>query len=219
VNTVSSFDSTLRYPQAFSLLSASEQSCNYPIGRELHAALVISHYLPISLKPPGKTGFFWIRSVVPSDDTVCTDYSPEQTMSQPFLSHQQIFDQSVAHLLSQRGASLLPRGGGAYRGKCGGCPVGALVRSNDYRTSMEGVPVRFILAEPIQVPGYMDAGVAALKRALLRARINVCSQETVDLLSCLQNVHDVFGTWEWHDRLRSIARQFSLSTQSLQQAA
>jgi hypothetical protein len=140
-------------------------------------------------------------------------------MSQPFLSQQQIFDQSVAHLFSQRVASLLPRGGGAYRGKCGGCPVGALVRSNDYRTSMEGVPVRFILAEPMHVPGYMDAGVAALKRALLRARINVYSREAVDLLSCLQNVHDVFGTWEWHDRLRSIARQFSLSTQSLQQAA
>jgi hypothetical protein len=140
-------------------------------------------------------------------------------MSQALLTHQQIFDRSVAHLFSQRSASLLPGGGGAYRGRCGGCPVGALVRPNDYRTSMEGVPVRFILAEPMRIPGYMDAGVAALKRALLRARVNVYSQETVDLLSCLQNVHDVFGTWEWRDRLRSIATQFGLSTQSLQQAA
>ncbi|WP_250501213.1 hypothetical protein [Caballeronia sp. GAWG1-5s-s] len=140
-------------------------------------------------------------------------------MSQAFLTQQQIFDRSISHLLNQGSAALLARGGGAYRGKCGGCPVGALVRPNDYRTAMEGVPVRFILAEQTSVPRYMDAGVAALKRALLRAKINVFSQETVDLLSCLQNVHDVFGVWEWHDRLRSIARQFGLSTQRLQQTA
>ncbi|MFM0053144.1 hypothetical protein [Caballeronia grimmiae] len=140
-------------------------------------------------------------------------------MARAFLAHQQIFDQGVAHLLSQGGASLLPRGGGAYRGRCGGCPVGALVRPNDYRTSMEGVPVRFVIAETVRIPGYMDAGVAALKRALLRARINIYSQETIELLSCLQNVHDVFGIWEWNDRLRSIARQFGLSTHSLLRAA
>ncbi|WP_250536353.1 hypothetical protein [Caballeronia sp. AZ10_KS36] len=140
-------------------------------------------------------------------------------MSRTFLTRQQIFDQSVAHLVAQRSPSLLSRGGGVLRGRRGGCPVGALLRPGDYRTSMEGVPVRFVLAEPMRIPSYMDANVAALKRALLRARINAYSQETVDLLSCLQNVHDVFETEEWHDRLRSIARQFGLSTRSLQQAA
>jgi hypothetical protein len=144
-------------------------------------------------------------------------------MSQAFLSHQQIFDKSVEHLLGQGGASLLPRGGGAYRGRsggrCGGCPVGALLRTSDYRTSMEGVPVRFVAAEPTQIPAYMDAGVAALKRALVRAKVNVYSSETIQLLSCLQNVHDVFGTWEWNDRLRSIAKQFGLSAVRLQRAA
>lgn len=140
-------------------------------------------------------------------------------MSPVFLTHQQIFDMSVRHLLSQGSAALLPRGGGAYRARCGGCPVGALVRAIDYRSSMEGVPVRFVCADPNRVPRYMDAGVAALRRALLRARINVYSQETVELLSCLQNVHDVFGIWEWQDRLRSIAKQFGLGMQSLQRAA
>ena len=43
----------------------------------------------------------------------------------------------------------------------------------------------------------MDVGIAALKKALLRARINIYDPATVDLLSCLQNVHDVFGPWEW----------------------
>jgi hypothetical protein len=140
-------------------------------------------------------------------------------MPQTFLTQQQIFDHGVSHLLDQGAASLLPRGGGAYHGRSGGCPVGALVRPNDYRTSMEGVPVRFISAEPTQIPAYMDAGVAALKRALLRAGINVYARDTVGLLSCLQNVHDVFGVWEWNDRLRSIARQFNVSAHSLRQAA
>lgn len=140
-------------------------------------------------------------------------------MSRTFLTHQQIFDLGVTHLINQGRASLLPRGGGAYRSQCGGCPVGALVRPSDYRTSMEGVPVRFVLAEPTQIPTYMDAGVAALKHALLRARVNIYCRETVELLSCLQNVHDVFGIWEWSDRLHSIARQFGLSAQSLQRAA
>jgi hypothetical protein len=57
----------------------------------------------------------------------------------------------------------------------------------------------------------MNVGIAALKKALLRARINIYDATTVELLSCLQNVHDAFGTWEWQERLSSIARQFSLS--------
>jgi hypothetical protein len=37
-----------------------------------------------------------------------------------FLTHQEIFNHTVQHLFSQAQASLLPRGGGAYRGYCGG---------------------------------------------------------------------------------------------------
>ena len=140
-------------------------------------------------------------------------------MSRAFLTHQQIFDHSVTHLLAQKGASLLPLGGGAYRGRNGGCPVGAILRKNDYRTAMEGVPVRFVGPSTSQIPPYMGSGVAALRRALLRARVNIYCSETVELLSCLQNVHDVFGPWEWNDRLMSIARQFGLSARILQQAA
>ncbi|MBB5412583.1 hypothetical protein HDG34_006560 [Paraburkholderia sp. HC6.4b] len=43
-----------------------------------------------------------------------------------FLTHQDIYDQSVTHLFEQKRAALLLRGGGAYRGYCGGCPVGNL---------------------------------------------------------------------------------------------
>lgn len=139
--------------------------------------------------------------------------------NQNFLTHQEIFNRAVSHLDSQGRAALLPRGGGAYRGYCGGCPVGSFIKPRDYLTAMEGVPVRFIGKAPGEVPAYMDAGIAALKRALLRACINIYDPATVDLLSCLQNVHDVFGTWEWQERLVSIDRQFGLSTAQVKDAA
>lgn len=136
-----------------------------------------------------------------------------------FLTHQEIFDQAVVHLLGQKRAALLPRGGGAYRGYCGGCPVGNFIKPRDYMTAMEGIPVRLIGKSPTDIPAYMDVGVLALKKALLRSRINVFDPATVELLSCLQNVHDVFGTWEWHERLASIARQFELCAERVKKAA
>jgi NADH:ubiquinone oxidoreductase subunit E len=42
---------------------------------------------------------------------------------------------------------------------------------------------------------------------------------TIELLSTLQNVHDVFGKWEWRERLQSIARQFGLSAELVKAAA
>ena len=136
-----------------------------------------------------------------------------------FLTHQEIFDRAVHHLFGQGQAALLPRGGGAYRGYCGGCPVGSFIKPRDYLTAMEGVPIRYIGKGPDAVPSYMDVGVTALKRALLRSNINVYDPTTVELLSCLQNVHDVFGKWEWRERLASIARQFNLSAERLKSAA
>lgn len=136
-----------------------------------------------------------------------------------FLTHQELFDHTVDHLFCQQQAALLPRGGGAYRGFRGGCPIGSLIRPRDYITAMEGVPVRYIDKPATAVPPYMDAGVAALKKALLKARVNIYDPTTVNLLSCLQNVHDVFGIWEWRERLASIARQFGLSVERLEKHA
>ena len=111
-----------------------------------------------------------------------------------FLTHQEIsLDRAVSHLDGQGCAALLPRGGGAYRGYCGGCPVGSFIKPRDYMTAMEGIPVRYIAGKtPVEVPAYMDVGIAALKKALLRARINILRLRPRSmLLSCLQNVHDV----------------------------
>ena len=140
-------------------------------------------------------------------------------MNLEFLSHQAIYDQAVKHLFQQRQAALLPRGGGAYRGYCGGCPVGSFIKPRDYLSAMEGVPIRCLNQQINEVPAYMNVGVAALKKALLRSKINVYDPQTVSLLSCLQNVHDVFGVWEWGDRLQSIARQFGLNAEQVRNAA
>jgi hypothetical protein len=136
-----------------------------------------------------------------------------------FLTHQEIFDRAVEHLGAQRGTALLPKGGGAYRSPCGGCPVGRFIRAIDYTTAMESVPVRYLCGPALGHPSYMDAGIKALQKALLRARINVYDEFTVELLSCLQNVHDVFGMWEWTNRLMSIAREFNLSAEKVRALA
>jgi hypothetical protein len=140
-------------------------------------------------------------------------------MNLEFLSHQAIFDQAVKHLFQQRQAALLPRDGGAHRGYCGGCPVGSFIKPRDYLSAMEGVPIRCLNQQINEVPIYMHVSVAALKKALLRSKINVYDPQTVSLLSCLQNVHDVFGVWEWGDRLQSIARQFGLNGGRVRNAA
>lgn len=131
--------------------------------------------------------------------------------NQSFLSLQEIYDRAAHHLYEQGGAALLNGGGGAYRSRCGGCPVGAFIRARDYKSSMEGIPVRHLLTPAQSRPPYMDAGVEALRDALLKARINANERQTVELLSCLQNVHDIFGIWEWRERLHSIAREFGLN--------
>jgi hypothetical protein len=136
-----------------------------------------------------------------------------------FLTHQEIFDRAARHLFSQGHAGLLPRGVRAYRGYCGGCPVGNFIAPRDYITAMEGVPVLFIGASALAAPSYMDVGVTALKRALLRSQINVYDPVTIELLSYLQNVHDVFDKRQWRDGLASVARQFGLCADLLEHAA
>src|SRR5258708_38333044 len=95
-----------------------------------------------------------------------------------FLTHQEIFDRAVLHLFGQGQAALLPHGGGAYRGYCGGCPVGRFIKKRDYRTTPGGAAIRCVSKRPETVPAEMDVGGAARKRARLRSHINVYEPTT-----------------------------------------
>jgi hypothetical protein len=73
---------------------------------------------------------------------------------------------------------------------------------------MEGVLVRYISTHTKDIPQHMKAGLDALKRALLRARIDIDDSRTVLLLTRLQTVHGAFGVWEWQSRLKFVASEF-----------
>lgn len=136
-----------------------------------------------------------------------------------FLTHQEIFDRATRHLFSRGRAGQLARIGSTYRGYCGGCPIGSFIAPRDYVTGLEGIPVFFIGASAIAVPPYMNLGIVALKRALLRSHVNVYNPATIELLGDLQNVHDVLDKRQWRDGLASIARQFGLCADLLEHAA
>jgi hypothetical protein len=134
-----------------------------------------------------------------------------------YLTKQELFDRAVNHLFTQGKAGLLKGGGGAYRGHGGGsCPIGNLIAPEDHCTAMEGVPVRYICREDkTGIPNSMDVGIAALERALRNANVNIDEPGMPDFLSKLQNVHDIFGTWEWKDRFGSIAREYGLKADAI----
>src|SRR5260370_35342211 len=104
-------------------------------------------------------------------------------MTLEFLSHQAIFAQAVRHLFQQRQAALLPRGGGAYRGYCGGCPVGNFIKPRDYLSAMEGVPIRCLNQQINEVPASINVGVAGLKKARFPSNSNVHTPRQVTLRS------------------------------------
>jgi hypothetical protein len=135
-----------------------------------------------------------------------------------FITSQELFDGAVKHQFEQKIAGLLPKGGGSYRSHGGyRCAIGALIPDSHYRTCMEGVPVRYLSAKATMIPMYMDQGVAAIRAALFEANVNIHDERTVNLLSALQNVNDIFGTWEWKARFTSIAQEFALNVDVLSQ--
>jgi hypothetical protein len=80
---------------------------------------------------------------------------------------------------------------------------------------MEGVPIRYVgRKDKIGIPAYMDPGIAALESALRKAKVNIDEEGMPDFLSKLQNVHDIFGTWEWKERFISIAKEYGLDASS-----
>jgi hypothetical protein len=120
--------------------------------------------------------------------------------SNSFLSHQEVFNAVASHFFAPRSTAHYLR---SY-------PLGSFVNPLDHTAGIEGVPVGYLVECSSAIPRYLDQGVVALKRALLRSRVNVYDPMTVALLARLQNLHDLFARWEWPHRLVSIAREFGL---------
>jgi hypothetical protein len=127
-----------------------------------------------------------------------------------YLTEQELFNESAKHLLTQNTTAILKNEGAAYRQNGKSCPIGHLIHDKDYSTAIESVPVRYLNKQNQEIPHYMFLGVKALKKALENANINTENKKTIELLSKLQNVHDAFGTWEWIERLTSIANEHQL---------
>src|ERR1700710_2814737 len=106
--------------------------------------------------------------------------------SHSFLSHQEIFNVVASHLYA-------PRHSASYLGTY---PLGRFVNPLDHRAGIEGVPVIYLSECSSTIPSYLNHGVIALKRALLRSRVIVYDPMTVELLASLQNLYDVFAKWE-----------------------
>ncbi|MFK4441355.1 hypothetical protein ABH944_001193 [Caballeronia udeis] len=139
--------------------------------------------------------------------------------TQSFFTHQEIFDKAARQIFAQGDAGKSPRERGNFPAYCGGCPIGNLIDPLDYLPSMQGVAVLFLGVAADLAPPHMHAGLTALRRALLRSRINVYNPSTIELLVCLQHVRRAKDRWEWRDRLGPIADQFGLCADLLEQAA
>lgn len=136
-----------------------------------------------------------------------------------YLSHQELFNESAQHLLKQNSSAILKNGGAAYRQNGKSCPIGHLIHDKDYTSAIESVPVRYLAKTENEIPHYMSLGVKALRKALEKAHVDTQDKATVELLSKLQNVHDAFGTWEWVERLNSIAQEHHLDKEVLKKVA
>lgn len=128
----------------------------------------------------------------------------------PFLTRQEIYDRSVEYLLERRRAMLHRHHGTTRRAPCGGSPVARLIHPVDFTPATERVSVRYLLGFASGWPTHRYADIAALRRALLRARVNVYDERTAALLSALEDVYDRSDVRDWPDQLRSIARDRGL---------
>jgi len=104
------------------------------------------------------------------------------------MTGQQIFTTVYKHLLSQRAQSANLAGDCVYRGRNGHkCAIGVLISDEDYRPSLEGQAVGFLLAK------------------------GGCLQhlgKEHELLNMLQAIHDEVNVELWQVELKRVAKIF-----------
>ena len=110
---------------------------------------------------------------------------------------QTIFNKVAAHLLAQGRPSMGDYGGeSAYHNYDGlRCAVGCLISNKHYSEDLEGYSVQH------------DRVLQAVKSSL---GLQHLAPRTADLLSDLQELHDLTPPEEWREGLKELAHQYEL---------
>lgn len=120
------------------------------------------------------------------------------------MTAQEIFDKVAIHLLTQNAKSWASSEGWSehmistcsYRGDFGRmCAIGCLIPDERYTNSIEGGSV-----QSYQVKNIL---------------YDMSIEEHIDMLVRLQYVHDGIAVSEWRNKLRQVAKEYSLNTDCL----
>lgn len=111
---------------------------------------------------------------------------------------QELFDTAANHLLEQMSTSEDERQTCRYRGPEGmKCAVGALIPDSAYIPEIENCDLTSLFSR--------------FRDVLEESGINPDSLETEQLLSELQEVHDMYDPIYWSNALRQVAENFNLN--------
>ena len=137
------------------------------------------------------------------------------------LSLQKIFDKAAVGMLrqgrkSQNGEPLECRYRGADNCKCA---VGFLIDDEYYDPYMEG-PKIVVMKRKNDSSMEIDPEYGRKRRsawkALQKSGVDTSQEDVLELLGCLQRIHDICYISEWPRSLLNLAQRYSLSTKSIQ---
>lgn len=109
---------------------------------------------------------------------------------------QEVFDQAVRHLLTQRQRAVNADGGCVYRVPNTDlkCAAGAFISDEEYRPDMEGKTIHAVV---------VDESLMQLEEAPL------------EVLLALQTIHDNYDAEEWPEELGTLAASYGLDSSVL----
>jgi len=131
------------------------------------------------------------------------------------LSRQDLFSKVESHLLQQDRKARDEKGHCVYRGSDAmgptKCAAGCLIEDKDYLPMMEGSScgqTLLVLKDGEKLnPADMRLKMQAVQTALIAGGVN---SDDLELVACLQTVHDSWSVSEWRRKLRDVASQFGL---------
>lgn len=131
-----------------------------------------------------------------------TFYQAIQISTLPLFTDQQIFDFVAQEMLNQGYRSTDDHGACRYRGNSDRkCAFGFLIADSEMSSLFEGERMRRVLQQHFPETFHLLKHAAGI--------------DTVNLLRCLQSIHDGTMVCDWKEILRGVADQFDLDDQIL----